>query len=152
MQSPKYKNLTVEQQCAAIMDAGASHASYLRELWDGLGRTQVAFARGVTAYRESQDLLQRLDSLLARRISPTNLSSEAKRRTTVSVYYALHIRRKDGREQTEFNRRGVLPEREETMCAILSGEQINVRVLNVITAPRANERAALVHNVYAVET
>jgi hypothetical protein len=79
-------------------------------------------------------------------------SAGAKRGTAVprEVNYALHICRKDGQEQTEYNRRGELPKLEEIIPISLSDEQINVRVLNVITAP-AKERAGFAYYVYAVE-
>ena len=77
----------------------------------------------------------------------TDFSAQAKRR----VFYALHIRRKDGHGQIEHYQHGRLPTSGELMPVSVRGEQINVRVLNVITSPAAKERGELVHNVYAVE-
>lgn len=79
-------------------------------------------------------------------------SAKAKRWTAPprEVDYALHICRKDGQQQTEYNRRGELPKLEEIIPITLSDELINVRVLNVLTAP-ARERAGFAHYVYAVE-
>jgi len=74
---------------------------------------------------------------------PNNLSERTSR-----VYYALHVRRKNGNQQIDYNRRGELPNVGEFIAVVLSGEPINVRVLNVITAP-AKKLAELVHNVYA---
>jgi hypothetical protein len=67
-----------------------------------------------------------------------------------SVYYALHVRRKNGHQQIEHNRRGALPKAGELIALILSGEPISLRVLNVITEP-AKQLVELVHNVYAIE-
>jgi hypothetical protein len=79
-------------------------------------------------------------------------SAKAKRRTAPpqEVCYALHICRKDGQEQTEYNRRGELPKLEQIIPLTHNGEQLYVRVLNVITAP-AKERAGFAYYVYAVE-
>jgi hypothetical protein len=60
---------------------------------------------------------------------PNNLSDR-----TLSVYYALHVRRKNGHQQIEHNRRGELPKAGEFIAVILGGEPINARVLNVITS------------------
>ena len=77
---------------------------------------------------------------------PNNLSQRTPR-----TYYALHVRRKSGRQQTEYNRRGELPKVGESIAITHRGEPINVPVVNVITAP-AGELARPVHYVYAVET
>jgi hypothetical protein len=79
-----------------------------------------------------------------------DFSAEAKRRTT-SVYNALHICRKDGHRQIEYNRHSELPRLGDFISVALGGEQINVRVLNVITRFPANDRAGSIHVVYAVE-
>jgi hypothetical protein len=85
----------------------------------------------------------------------TDFSVEAKRRVAlahpVRVLYALHIRLRDGHSRIEYNRRGELPKTGETLSAVIDGERAKVRVLNVITTPTPEERAASVHNVYAVE-
>jgi hypothetical protein len=67
------------------------------------------------------------------------------------VYYGLHIQRKDGHHQTEYDRRGELPRLGDFIPVTLNGEQINVRVLNVITAPSVHEPVEFAHYVYAVE-
>jgi hypothetical protein len=77
-----------------------------------------------------------------------DFSAEVKRRS--SVYYALHIRRKEGHQQSEYDCCGELPKAGAFTPVILGGKAINVRVLNVITSP-AKQLAVLVHNVYAAE-
>ncbi|MGB8630162.1 MAG: hypothetical protein WCD69_12345 [Xanthobacteraceae bacterium] len=81
-----------------------------------------------------------------------DFSAEAKRRIArpTSVYYALHIHRKDGHQQTEYNRHEELPKLGALIPVTLGGEAINARVLSVITSP-AKAFARLVHTVYAVE-
>jgi hypothetical protein len=81
----------------------------------------------------------------------TDFSAWARRTAPREVYYALHICLKDGHHQTEYNRRGELPKLGEFISVTLSDELINVRVLNVITAPSANEPPEFAHYVYAVE-
>jgi hypothetical protein len=82
-----------------------------------------------------------------------DFSVEAKRRTDSPprVYYALHVRLKDGHEQTEFSRRGLLPKLGGFITVVVSGDLIQVRVLNVITAPSPKEHAELIYYIYAVE-
>jgi hypothetical protein len=81
-----------------------------------------------------------------------DFSAEAKRRTVRpdSVYYALHIHRRDGHQLTEYNRHDELPKLGTLIPVTLSGAAINVRVLNVISSP-ARAFARSVHSVYAVE-
>jgi hypothetical protein len=81
----------------------------------------------------------------------TDFSAWARRTGPGEVYYGLHIQRKNGNHQTEYNRRGELPRSGEIISVTLSGEQINVCVLNVITAPSAHEPVEFAHYVYAVE-
>jgi hypothetical protein len=100
-----------------------------------------------------QDFLDSEDRwlLLARSSRLTDFSAWARRTAPREVYYALHICLKDGHHQTEYNRRGELPKLGEFISVTLSDEQINVRVLNVITAPSAHEPPEFAHYVYAVE-
>jgi len=53
---------------------------------------------------------------------PNNLSERPP-----GTYYALHVRRKSGRQQTEYNRRGELPKVGELIAITHRGEPINVR-------------------------
>jgi hypothetical protein len=93
--------------------------------------------------------------LLARNFKSSGrlISAEAKRRIEppMRVRHALHIRFKDGNQRTDFNQRGELPKLGESLSVTLSGEQLHVRVRNVLTPPPANEHSELAHYVYAVE-
>jgi hypothetical protein len=79
----------------------------------------------------------------------TDFSAEAKRRS-MSAYYALHIHRRGGNQQSEYNRYGEPPKSGALIAVTLGDEAIIVWVLNVITSP-AKAMAGLVHSVYAVE-
>jgi hypothetical protein len=107
-----------------------------------LKRDFLNLERGWLLLAQSCEFSRRLNGSSAKAKPPTAPPQE--------VYYALHICRKDGEEQTEYKRRGELPKLEEIISVTLSDELINVRVLNVITAP-AKERAGFAHYVYAVE-